>query len=244
MKVMKLATFGMVGALAALAGCNGTGTTIYLDANDDGTTVTIAVSGRIVVTLDSNASTGYAWEYLEVDDGVLENTDQAYDPPTIFTPGAGGAEVWEFTARNAGTTTLSLEYRGPGGDADVGGTFEVTVIVTPDAPAVELDEDDDGTEVTIAVSETLTVTLASNATTGYAWEYLEVDDGVLENTGQEYVPDEAPEGMVGVGGVEIWEFTGRTAGTTTLRLEYRQPWMPEEEPADSFEVQVTVTEAQ
>ncbi|UCG31994.1 MAG: protease inhibitor I42 family protein [Phycisphaerales bacterium] len=102
-----------------------------------------------------------------------------------------------------------------------------------------------GRAITIGVAECILVRLDSNATTGYAWQLAEMDTVVLENTDQEYVQDFAPPGMAGVGGTETWEFAGKVPGRTNLRLEYRRPWEPEDiEPADTFEIDVTVTAAE
>ena len=118
------------------------------------------------------------------------------------------------------------------------------LVAVPGCMGVQLTADDDGTTVTIAVSGRLTVNLASNPTTGFEWELAELDAAIVENTDQRYVPTPTLPGIAGSGGTEVWEFTGVAEGTTTLRLDYRRPWETEEDPADTFEVTVTVTSAQ
>ena len=104
---------------------------------------------------------------------------------------------------------------------------------------------DDGGTVTTRVGALLTVALASNPTTGFEWQLTEMDETVLENTGQRYVSSPSLIPLVGAGGTEIWEFVARSEGTTTLRLEYRRPFEPEDlDPEDSFEVTVVVTPAE
>ncbi|MCP4249913.1 MAG: protease inhibitor I42 family protein [bacterium] len=115
-----------------------------------------------------------------------------------------------------------------------------------DAAAAELTDADDGGTVALAVSARMTISLASNPTTGFEWGLAEFDEAVLEHTGQDYIEDDPPpggwpEGWSGVGGTDVWEFTARAAGETTLRLEYRRDWEDEEVADDSFEVTVTVT---
>jgi inhibitor of cysteine peptidase len=110
--------------------------------------------------------------------------------------------------------------------------------------ALSLTEEDNGRAITIAVGECFDVRLKSNVTTGYEWQLVEMDTSILENTDKEYVQDIAPPGMAGVGGTEIWDFTGRAPGRTDLRLEYRRPWEPvEKKPEDTFEIEVTVRAA-
>jgi len=116
----------------SVGGCLTPLANIYLDECANGTTVTASVSTLIIVTLASNASTGYQWELTQLDTSVLENTADTYLPPAIAIPGAPGSERWEFVARAAGTTTLRLEYRRPweGQEVDPADTFEVTVTVS------------------------------------------------------------------------------------------------------------------
>lgn len=118
--------------LLCLAGCPFPFIPIQLDENDDGSAVTMMVGGTLIVTLESNATTGYAWELAELDTTVLENTDQTYTPPASGAAGAPGTETWVFTARGAGTTTLRLEYRRPTDPegTEPADTFEVTVTVS------------------------------------------------------------------------------------------------------------------
>jgi len=116
----------------SVGGCPTPLANIYLDESANGSAVTTSVSALIVVTLASNASTGYQWELAQLDTSVLENTAHTYVPPAIPIPGAGGSERWEFVARAAGTTTLRLEYRRPWEAQEVhpADTFDVTITVS------------------------------------------------------------------------------------------------------------------
>ena len=95
----------------------------------------------------------------------------------------------------------------------------------PSAPsAVSVDESSSGKQVEIAAGGTLTVTLESNQTTGFQWELKSVGDtSVLQSQGGTY---EAPgdTGAVGAGGEEVWTFKALKPGTSSLSMEYSQPW--------------------
>lgn len=86
---------------------------VTLTAAYDGKTLRIAVGQAIVVTLDSNATTGYKWRLRQpLDEAVAKLEGSEYVPPTA-TPGlvgAGGQEVWQFTATGKGQTALAMEY--------------------------------------------------------------------------------------------------------------------------------------
>jgi len=91
--------------------------------------VSAAVGQQIIITIPSNATTGYAWELATLDTAVVENTDQTYITPVSDLAGAGGWERWTFKAIGAGSTTLRLEYRRSWepDTVDPADTFEITV---------------------------------------------------------------------------------------------------------------------
>jgi predicted secreted protein len=82
----------------------------------------------------------------------------------------------------------------------------------------------------------LVITMRGNPTTGYGW-YLknanELNEDVLipknlneHNTAKDYVTDEHPEGMVGVGGSYKFKFLCNKASEENVDLvfEYKRPW--------------------
>jgi inhibitor of cysteine peptidase len=106
--------------------------------------------------------------------------------------------------------------------------------------AVSADGSDDGSEVEIAVGGTLTVTLESNATTGFQWELVSISDqSVLEKQSNTY---NAPEdsGLVGAPGEEVWVFKALKKGTSTISMAYSRPWEGGEQGAQTFTLSVVV----
>jgi len=107
--------------------------TVNLEASDAGRTVSLRPSDTLVVTLESNASTGFAWALTgKPDAALLELVSSDYVAPTATaTPmlvGAPGEEVWRFRATGEGSTTLELTYRRASGET-AGQPFRVTVQV-------------------------------------------------------------------------------------------------------------------
>jgi inhibitor of cysteine peptidase len=103
-----------------------------------------------------------------------------------------------------------------------------------------VNESDSGKQVEIwANGGILAVTLESNQTTGYSWELKEISDpSILQKTDSKY---ETPtSGLVGAGSKEVWTFKGLNAGTTTLSMEYSQPWEGGQKGAKSFTITVVV----
>jgi len=95
-------------------------------------------------------------------------------------------------------------------------------------------------EVEVTVDDSFTVTLCSNATTGFQWtESAQISDPtVLQQTNHEFVP---PEGdVLGAPGKEVWTFQTLKEGECTVSMEYSQPWEGGEEAVWTFNLTVTV----
>lgn len=77
----------------------------------DGQDVRLAKGGNLIVTLDSNRTTGFAWKVADAAAPVLVGQgDSTYNAPS-GPPGTGGTEIYTFTAASAGTATLRLTYQ-------------------------------------------------------------------------------------------------------------------------------------
>ena len=95
-------------------------------------------------------------------------------------------------------------------------------------------------QINIATGDTFTVTLCSNATTGFEWsESAQISDQtIVQQTGHEIV---APDtGLVGAPGKEVWTFKALKNGTSTIALEYSRPWEGGEKGEWTFNLTVTV----
>ncbi len=105
-----------------------------MDASYSGKEVTVAVGDSLIVTLESNPSTGFSWALADnSDERVLQQVDHEFVPPETTgtpVPGQGGEEVWTFRALKEGTSTISMEYIRPWEeDAEPAETFGLTVVV-------------------------------------------------------------------------------------------------------------------
>ena len=78
---------------------------------ESGQEVRLARGGKLLVTLESNRTTGFAWKLADGATPVLAaGYEQRYDAPQTGLIGAGGTEVFTFTAASPGTATLRLTY--------------------------------------------------------------------------------------------------------------------------------------
>ena len=92
--------------------------------------------------------------------------------------------------------------------------------------------------VTLATGDTLRISLASNASTGYQWApQAQISDGrVLSQTGHETVSADGPPGSAG----PRVDPARADPGAATLTMTYGQPWPGGAKDAWTFTAQVTV----
>ncbi|MDY7018579.1 MAG: protease inhibitor I42 family protein [Chloroflexota bacterium] len=115
-----------------LFGCSSAPKSVSVDASYDGKEVELGVGDSLLVTLESNSTTGFSWELAKIsDETVLKQIHQKYEGPgSGAPPGAGGQEVWTFKAFKDGTSSISMEYSRPWeGGEKAAETFNLTVIV-------------------------------------------------------------------------------------------------------------------
>lgn len=105
---------------------------IKLDIGDNGSTVELNKGQVLVISLESNPSTGFTWEVAELDTHILHQIGETEFQPGSNAPGAPGMQILRFEAENAGQTPLKLVYHRPfETDMPPLRTFSIQVIVRP-----------------------------------------------------------------------------------------------------------------
>lgn len=94
--------------------------------------------------------------------------------------------------------------------------------------------------VTLAVGDTLTISLASNPSTGFQWadKLLISEPKVLTQTNNETRPPTTD--LPGAAGTELWTLQAKAPGNTTVSSTYGRPWPGGEKDAWVFSANVTV----
>lgn len=94
--------------------------------------------------------------------------------------------------------------------------------------------------ISVSAGSTFTVTLCSNATTGYMWsENASIGDtSVVEQVSQQFV--EPSSDMIGAAGKQVWTFKALKAGTTTISMDYSRDWEGGEKGTWTFKLNATV----
>ncbi|MGW5223883.1 protease inhibitor I42 family protein [Nocardia niigatensis] len=107
----------VVSAGLALAGCgtsSGHPAAVAVGADSDGKNVSLAVGQDLIVTLEADPTTGYAWALGDLDQKIVRQhgaPDYEQDPNPVGMAGVGGNSVSNFVAVVPGSTTLNLEYK-------------------------------------------------------------------------------------------------------------------------------------
>lgn len=78
----------------------------------------------------------------------------------------------------------------------------------------------------VAAGDDFSIAVEANPTTGYQWKCdgIEQETTVVEQAGEPvYLQDENPDGMMGVGGRETWNFKAVLSGEAVIQLGYYPP---------------------
>ncbi len=99
---------------------------------DNGSRVTLEQGQELVITLESNPTTGYSWHVMEVDADVLKQVGEIEYKQATGSDGlvgAGGTETIRFEAVATGEATLTLGYFRSWEDEPPVETFTLTVVI-------------------------------------------------------------------------------------------------------------------
>ena len=104
---------------------------------------------------------------------------------------------------------------------------------------VQVDDSFNGREVSLQVGDTLEVSLAENASTGFRWsvppDLKHKFDKVISEREQSV---EGANGPPGKAGVRHLYFEAIGTGTGELELHYRRPWESKAPPVGKFRLRV------
>jgi predicted secreted protein len=111
---------------------------IVLTQTNNGVTTNVVVGQTILVSLRGNITTGYTWVMANVGgDSVVTNGPMSYVSDPGGGVGVGGTFTFPLLAATSGDTSLSFEYRPPGGGLPAE-TFAVTIHVVPGPPRLSI----------------------------------------------------------------------------------------------------------
>lgn len=235
----------IVAALVALAAtaalAQAPAETVKLTEKDNGKTVALKPGDMLEISLEGNATTGYSWGVVGVDESVLKQVgDWAYTPSSDK-PGAPGVFVLTFQAVGAGTTDLALGYK-QWWDAAMKPekTFEVTAVVTAPAQDAQkkLTKADNGKVIAVNKGDRIELALDCNPSTGYSWQITGLNTAVLKQAGD--MTFKPSSNAIGAGGTCTFAFDAVATGASALKLGYKQWWDEEMKQDPTFDAAIVV----
>lgn len=100
----------VLGLIALMAACGSDDSSVdVFDQSDAGETISVQVGDRFEIRLESNATTGYAWQVVD-QPAVVDLVSSDYEAPDTDLVGAGGVEVFVFAGASPGAAELNFEY--------------------------------------------------------------------------------------------------------------------------------------
>ncbi len=94
-------------------------------------------------------------------------------------------------------------------------------------------------QIAARTGDQVTITLDSNATTGYKWQLVAKPDSKVLRFDKSVYNDPS-EAIPGRGGTETWTFTAAGKGNTSFTLNYARPWEKNTPPEKTQKFTVTV----
>ena len=102
-----------------------------------------------------------------------------------------------------------------------------------------LTEKDNGTQVQVSHSDTVTVRLEAIPGTGYSWQIAENNPELLKPLGRpEY--EESKSKLIGGVEYQMFRFKAASQGTAILKLLYYREWEKGKAPEKSYQVTVVI----
>jgi inhibitor of cysteine peptidase len=111
---------------------------------------------------------------------------------------------------------------------------------TPDACMVPTTTADTGHQVNVNTGQVFAVVLDSNPGTGYSWSIASDPDPTVA-VALDNLPLPPATSLLGAPGRQCFRFNATGAGHTSVGFNYARPFEPDAPPAQSIDVQVTVS---
>lgn len=191
MKHPRLALVVIAFVLAALvltvSGCDVDGVKEYQDPM---TLIEVEKGDEFAIVLESNPTTGYAWELAEpLDEEIIHLVKTEFEEPDVELLGASGEEKWTFKAEGLGDTSITLSYVRPWEEEEEPPLMEEEEAETEGEEAAEetAEAEDEGT------SETEETAMEEEGPTTVTFNVRVKKAGSTDKSPEKYSGDEVSE---------------------------------------------------
>jgi len=205
---------------------------ISFDTDGGTKELTVTADTPFNVKLVTIPSTGYYWSIEneeEIKDIIeLVKKDYVSNPDREKMIGTGGFSVYTFTVKKAGQLpSIRFIYKRASGSTGNTAILNLKCATEPNPVEVSFKEDGGSQEVTVDVGTSITVKLHGNPTTGSNWNFNNENQlySVVELVNKDYLQDDSPVRLSGIGGTTIFNFKVKKAGTVSpLEFIYKRSW--------------------
>lgn len=105
---------------------------------------------------------------------------------------------------------------------------------------IQVSEQQDGQTIQMVPGQIMVITLQSNPTTGYRWEFVDLDQAQFAEQGEaEFKSD---SNLLGAGGVEIFRLKILETGEGAIHMIYHRSWEKNVPPIKEYYLFVSVQE--
>lgn len=223
------------------------GKTVKVDPIAQAQTQSAKVGDTILADLPGNPSTGYMWEAMFDDDGVMESGGDASFEPSSDEEGSPGAVTLPLKAAKAGYALTLFKEMPPGepngAPANISVvSFNVCAAESGAEPATIEDDMSAQETVELAVGDTLEVELSGNESTGYTWveDMSYMDDAVLVADGEPVFKADSED--LGSPGKYTLKWKAMAPGDVIVIMKYVAPGEENGVPDDVWVAWVSVKE--
>ncbi len=85
--------------------------------------------------------------------------------------------------------------------------------------------------IEVKFGQNFTITLESNKTTGYEWQFAKpLDESMVQLISSEYRINKSK--LIGAGGKQLWIIKALRTGKTTISFRYVRPWEKDKPPVN------------
>lgn len=117
----------------------------------------------------------------------------------------------------------------------------VTLSACSSGRTVKVDAAQNPGKVQLETGDLLEIKIEGNPTTGYQWEYIPADDGILASAAEPEYKSMSSGSLVGGGGVYKFTLRAEKPGLTQVELKYYRTFEPKEiPPVETFVLEVEV----
>jgi inhibitor of cysteine peptidase len=108
MKKFSIVIIGLLVSMVLLTACGSQKVEVSADMN--GQTISLNKGDRLVLSLESNPTTGFDWELQNLDESVIKLVGEPDYKTDSKLMGAAGVKTYTFEAQGSGKTSIKLVY--------------------------------------------------------------------------------------------------------------------------------------